>query len=669
MGLVRGFCSGPVTQMRGSPTKLCRMTVEPGVRTAAGNKPDIGSPDVEGWRRAVAGVVAKSQRVKPEELGSRPEASLAVRTYDGLTINPLYTSVDAEPEQPLPGVFPFTRGGDALRDVNRGWSVMARFGEGESDPEAVNLGVLSALENGVSALWLAVGGDNLPIESLDRALKDVLLDLAPVTLDAGTQAGAAANAVLALLDERARAGDGVTDRSQVRIGLGAAPLTDAFAQNAQVEGLSDNLSAAVALAQTAVTREETIFAIMIDGAVFHDAGASDVQEIGAACAAGIEYIKALHDAGLSIEHALGQVEFRYAATDDQFQTIAKLRAARQVWARVADVLGVPEAGNAPQHAVTSSAMMTQRDPWVNMLRTTVAAFGAGVGGADTVTVLPFDAALPADAMGVSETFAQRIARNTQLLLLEESNLGRVIDPAGGSWYVERLTAELAEAAWKILQEIDQQGGYAAALDSGWLHERIRATRTAREKDVARRKFKITGVNEFPDASERPLAVGDEGQVATRLPRAETARYAAPFETLRNRSDSHLAATGSKPKVLLAPLGPLAEHNVRTTFIANLLGAGGIEAVNPGPVGLGGLPAAVRESATAIAVVCGTDARYAEEAVAAVRALRDAGVAEVHLAGPESAYPADADVRPDGYLRAGIDAVAALTALLDSLGVQ
>ncbi len=645
-----------------SHTKLIRMTVDRTVEA----EPGVG-PDIEAWRRSVAGVLAKSRRVSPDELGERPEDLLAIRTEDGVTIRPLYTSADVVPEQPLPGQFPFTRGGDPLRDVNRGWSVMARFGVNERDPEAVNESILAALESGTSALWLAVGGDNLPVEAIDRALKGVLLDLAPLTLDAGDQAGVAANAVLALLDARAREGDGVTDRSRVSIGLGAAPLTTLFA-NDHSPGV--DLPGAVRLAATAVNREETIRALMVDATVFHDAGSSDAQEIGAACAAGVEYVEAMLEAGLSIDHALGQIEFRFAATDDQFQSTAKFRAARQVWARVADVFEARDAGAAPQHAVTSSAMMTQRDPWVNMLRTTVAAFGAGVGGADTVTVLPFDAALPAGALGVADSFSQRIARNTQLLLIEESNLGRVLDPAGGSWYVEKLTSDLAHAAWAVLQSIDAAGGYSAVVESGWLRGKIEAVRAHRETEISRRKIKLTGVNEFPDSAEKPLPVGADGTVPDRLPAGRVFRYAEPFEKLRNRSDRHLAENGSRPTVFLAPLGPLAEHNIRTTFIANLLGSGGIEAVNPGAVESSGLADAARQSGTTVAVICGTDKRYAQEAPDAVRALREAGMTSVMLAGPQSAYPDEnTDVSPDAYLGAGIDAVAALAELLDTLGVQ
>lgn len=616
------------------------------------------------WQQAVAGVLAKSRRVDAAELGPEPQKLLDTTTYDGVTVSPLYSGRDELPEAPLPGQFPFVRGADASRDVNSGWLVNARFGQDTQDAAAVNRTVLDGLENGVSALTLSVGGKNLPVAELEAALAGVLLDLAPLTLDAGADVAAAAQQLYSLLDARAAAGDGVSDRAQVHIGLAASPLTDAFSGASGVE-----LDDAVALATAAAARTETVRALMVDGTAFHNAGAGDAEELGAAIAAGVEYLRALTAQGLTISEALGQLEFRLAATDDQFQTLAKFRAGRQVWARVAQVCGASEFGGAVQHAVTSAAMMSQRDPWVNMLRTTLAAFGAGVGGADSVTVLPFDVALPAGAAGVSKSFSERIARNTQLLLLEESHLGRVLDPGAGSWYVEQLTEEIAAKAWEFFQQIEAAGGYRAALAAGVVADRIAATKAARDADIAHRRTAVTGINEFPNLSEAPLPAGaaEAGAAVSGTP---VARYASAFEALRDRSDAYLAANGARPQVLLAPLGSVAEHNVRTTFAANLLASGGIEAVNPGPLDPadGGIATAVKESGTKIAVLCGTDKRYGEQGAAAVTALREAGIEQVLLAGPEKIFAdvEDGAARPDGFLTARIDAVAALTELLGAI---
>nr|BFE77690.1 hypothetical protein GCM10020093_002910 [Planobispora longispora] len=274
--------------------------------------------------------------------------------------------------------------------------------------------------------------------------------------------------------------------------------------------------------------------MVVDATPYHDAGGSDAEELGCSIATGVAYLRALTDGGLTLEQAFGQLEFRYAATADQFLTIAKLRAARRLWARVAEACGVSGAagsgsaqdgsaqdgsaqdgsgeagrraapGRQVQHAVTSSAMMTARDPWVNMLRTTVACFAAGVGGADAVTVQPFDARL-----GLPDAFSRRIARNTQSLLVEEAGVARVTDPAGGSFYAERLTEDLAVRAWEWFQEIERAGGMAAALDSGLVADRLAVTRERRAANIARRRDPVTGVSEFPNLTEK-LRCGRPGR--------------------------------------------------------------------------------------------------------------------------------------------------------------
>jgi methylmalonyl-CoA mutase len=301
--------------------------------------------------------------------------------------------------------------------------------------------------------------------------------------------------------------------------------------------------------------------------------------------------------------------------------------------------------------------MTRRDPWVNMLRTTLAAFGAGAGGADTVLVAPFDVAIAGGFPSIGASFSRRIARNTQLLLLEESHIGRVLDPAGGSWYVEDLTERLAAQAWSNFQDIESHGGFLEAREH--VAEQVEQVRARRADDIAHRRSAITGVNEFPNLAEPPLPPAPADTVA---------HYAAGFEALRDRSDACLERTGARPAVLLLPLGPLAEHNIRATFAANLLASGGIEAVNPGAVDAAAVADAVRTAGASVAVICGTDARYGTEVAGVVEAARAAGVEQVLLAGPEKAVAdAPAESRPDGYLTAKIDAVEALSSLLTRLG--
>ena len=389
-------------------------------------------------------------------------------------------------------------------------------------------------------------------------------------------------------------------------------------------------------------------------------GANNIQEIGYSLAVGVAYLRALTKAGLSAEEALGQISFRFAATDDQFDTIAKFRAARVLWARVAEVIGAPESGRAPMHAVTAPVMFSQRDPWVNMLRVTVASFAAGVGGASSVEVLPFDYAVVGGMPNVSKTFKARIARNTNLLLLEESHLGYVADPAGGSYFVEDLTEEMADKAWEIFTGTEAAGGFTSAEAD--IRAALDATWEKRRADIAHRRTKVTAINEFPNLAEAPLApeARPEGDPIR--------RWARDFEALRNRSDDFLAEKGNRPLIAMLPLGPLAKHNIRTGFTSNLLASGGIAVANPGQVvpGEAGFEEAVK--ASPIVVLCAADSEYEASGQDAVKAARAAGAKEVLVAGSEKSFAnAAEDARPDGYLNMTIDAVAELSRLLNELG--
>ncbi|MUM19013.1 MULTISPECIES: methylmalonyl-CoA mutase small subunit [unclassified Mycobacteroides] len=616
------------------------MTDEPLARRGSSTVevPEI-QRDFARWQKDVAGVLAKTTRKAVEELPADPERLLDSPTYDGIAIRPLYTALDERPEPSLPGQWPFVRGGDPRRDVTSGWKVAEHFGG--TDAALVNEAILDALGQGTSAIVLA----GLRPEAIGRALQGVYLDLAPIQVESGAELPGVAEALFAVLDAYDGNADGVI------VDLGADPLGDSFSGRSGV-----SVEEAVALARHASARTGQVRAITVDGTVTHELGASDGQELAVTVAAGVAYLRLLQNAGLGIAEALRQISFRFAATDDQFLSIAKFRAARVLWARVAEVAGAPEDGGAAMHAVTSEPMMAQRDPWVNMLRTTLAAFGAGVGGADSVRVRPFDDAIAGGLDSVSPAFSARIARNTQLLLIEESHVGRVLDPGGGSWYIEDLTETLAQQAWSLFTEIEGAGGFESA--AALIQERIAATRTQRTDDIAHRRTSVTGVNEFPNLAEAPLPPNP----------AVGYRYSAGFENLRDRSDAFLASSGARPVALLIPVGPLAEHNVRTTFASNLLASGGIESINPGTLDAGAVAGAVNEAGARLVVICGTDARYAAEAGAVVDAARAVGVTDVYLAGPEKAVAEVAEAsRPDGYLTMKINAVEVLSAMLTKLG--
>ncbi|WP_149826752.1 methylmalonyl-CoA mutase subunit beta [Streptomyces tailanensis] len=581
---------------------------------------------LEQWQRLVAGVLRKAGKDVSDAAAGE---ALSTALEDGLRVRPLYNALDSVPDPGVPGFAPFVRGSRPEGNAPGGWDIRQQHTAADGDA------VLADLENGVTSLWLVLGEGGIPVSSLGRVLDSVLLDLAPVVLDVGREVEPAARELLRLYEERGVA------QSAARGNLGADPLGHEARTGERLD-----FAPVAGLARLCADAYAGVRALTVDALPYHEAGGSAAQELGCSLATGVAYLRELTDAGLSVEQACAQLEFRYAATADQFLTIAKLRAARRLWARVTEVCGAP-AGQV-QHVVTSPVMMTRRDPWVNMLRTTVATLAAGVGGADSVTVLPFD-----HALGLPDAFARRIARNTSAILVEESHLARVIDPAGGSWYVERLTDELAHAAWEFFQKIEGTGGQAESLRSGRLGQDLADTWEARGTKLAKRREPITGVSEFPHLAEKPVERAPApARPSGGLPRV---RRDDAYEALRARSDAHLAATGTRPRIFLAALGPAAAHTARLTFASNLFQAGGIEPVTEGTF---------EDSGATEVCLCSSDALYEERAEDVAAGLAQAGAQHVFLAGRPAEYTG-----VDGYVFAGCDAVAVLSATLDRMGVS
>jgi methylmalonyl-CoA mutase len=623
----------------------------------------------EEWQGLVAVALRKSGRITEDAPIGSVEAALTTQTYDGIGVLPLYTAEDAIAEAAVgvPGLAPFVRGSNAGGSVPGGWDVRQRHAD--PDPVRTREAVMADLENGVSSIWLAVGDGQggVPLGSLEQVLGEVYLDLAPVVLDAGTDTEAAANELFALIEGRD------VEPGSVRGNLGCDPI-----------GLRARLGSAVTpdlgqltrLAKACLDKGTGLRAVVVDATGYHDAGGSDAEELGASLATGVAYLRVLTDAGLSLADALGQLEFRYAATADQFLTIAKFRAARRLWARVAEVCAAAQGVSNPaldgasvgqkQHAVTSAAMMTQRDPWVNLLRTTLACFGAGVGGADAVTVQPFD-----NAIGLPDVFSRRISRNTSSLLVMESHLARVIDPAGGSWYVEKLTDDLAKAAWAWFTEIEKAGGIVEALDAGVVAERIEQTWSRRSDNLAHRRDALTGVSEFPNLDEilpvRPASPVGAVPGPGALPKR---RYAQDYETLRDAADAAAQASGTRPAVFLATIGPVATHTARASFAANLFQAGGLATQTSGSsTDPAEIAAAFTASGAKVACLASSDKLYAEHAVGVAGALTNAGAQVVLLAGTAGKRAGEYfEAGINGYIYTGVDALSVLRDVHRQIGI-
>jgi methylmalonyl-CoA mutase len=599
----------------------------------------------EQWLKLVDGVLK----------GAPFDKRLVARSHDGLTIQPLYPRDPSA--QPV-----------AARAPGTAWTVMQRVDH--PDPAAANEQALHDLQNGATGLTVVCKGSinangyglDASRETLERVLDGVYLD-AGVTVDfnvSGETRDAAKN-VAAVVKRRGIAPETVALRAALNpLGHLAAtgegqwkPIAPAFA--AMVGDLAGQ-------------GFRGPFAVA-DGRAVHNAGGSEAQELAFLLGCAVTYLRALEASGIALDAARRMIYFRLACDADQFFTIAKFRALRKLWARIEQACGLTPV---PAYVAAETAwrMMTRRDPYVNILRTTVAVVAAGLGGADAITVLPFTAAL-----GLPDGFARRVARNTQLILLEESNLARVSDPAAGSGGIEDLTQQLCGAAWSLFQEIERAGGADAALEQGLIQHKVAATRAEREKGVARRHDALTGTSEFPDIHEAAVHVLDVAPHAAGekpppsfapLPRI---RLAAPFEELRDVSDRALAATGVRPKVFLANLGKLSDFTARTLFAKNFFEAGGIEAVsNDGFAGRDAMMAAFSASGAKLACLCSSDRVYADEAVAAATALAAAG-AEVYLAGrPGEIEAALKAAGVQDFIHVGCDVLATLRQAHRRLGL-
>jgi methylmalonyl-CoA mutase len=622
----------------------------------------------DAWLRLVDGVLK----------GADFEKKLVARSHDGLRIEPLY-------EKAAPAAQP---GRAALGP----WRIAQRMDH--PDPAAANALALTDLDGGADALVFSHAGAAPArgfgvkvgtIDNLERALEGVMLDLIAVRIETAPFAGrAAAEQWSAVVKRRG------VDPAALDIDFGLDPVGD-IGRTGEPPMPFETLAAG--MAETTRRLREAGFAgptARVDTRAYHEAGASEAQELAAALATGVAYLRGLESAGFALAEARQALSFLMVADADEFLTVAKLRALRRLWARVEEACGV-----APEpirlHAETAWRMATRRDPWVNLLRGTIAAFSAGIGGADGVTVLPFTAAL-----GLPDAFARRLARNTQLILLEESNLARVADPAAGSGGFEALTEALGEKAWTLFQELEGEGGIVASLAVGALQARIAAVRTAREHAVATRREPITGTSAFPDLheaevkvllprlsqGERPSPRSGPGERSAAAGKAVTPhpdgsavstspsgrggalpslRAAEPYERLRETSDAVLARTGARPKIFLANLGPPAAFTARAGFARNLFESGGVEALaNDGFADPAALAEAFRGSGAEAACLCSSDAVYASHGAEAARALKGAGCARVSFAGRPGEREAELrQAGVDDFIHAGSDVVAFL----------
>jgi methylmalonyl-CoA mutase len=586
-------------------------------------------------------------------LKGAPFSRLQSRTYDGLTIEPLY--------EPAPGARAL-----AGRPPGTAWTVVQRVDH--PDPVAANAQARDDLQNGATGLVLVFAGSvsangyglaaSVPLARLLDGI-DLTAGIT-VDLNLSPQTRHVVRDLTDFIKAQGIAPAAVELRTSINP-IGGFAASGRSARN--WNEMAADFTAMIGGIAGAGFRGP--FAVA-DGRIIHNAGGSEAQELAFALASAVAYLRTLEAGGMTLDAAREAIYFRLSADADQFLTTVKMRAARKLWAHVEAACGLT-----PKPllltAETAWRMMTRHDAYVNMLRTTIAVAAAGFGGADAITVLPHTIAL-----GLPDAFARRVARNMQLVLLEESNLARVADPAAGSGAVEALTNALCAATWSLFQDIEKCGGAWAALQAGFIQKHVAAVRAERQQAVARGKDAFTGTNAFPDIHEAtpavldiaPRAAADDEPAAVMAAPLPRIRLAEPFETLRDRSDRILDRTGARPKIFLATLGNPADFNARETFARNFFAIGGIEAVSsPGP----DFASVYKSLGTVLACLCSSDKVYEKEAPAALAALHTAGARHIYLAGRPGER--EAELRAAGaqsFIYEGCDVLATLAAAYDIL---
>ena len=666
--------------------------------------------------------------VEKNELKGVPfEKKLVTRTLDGIDIQPLYTANDwtanGDPSG-FPGFLPLTRGSQILGRTN-GWDI--RQEHLHPDPTEANKAILEDLVHGVTSVELKLdaaaragldadahdaaelcGQDGVMAYSsgdLWRVLEGVYLDMSPISVNAGSAFLPVAALLAALIRERK------LDPEKVQFAFNADPFGALMSDGRLSVPVETALNQMSDLAAWAAKNYPNATAVKVDTVAYHNAGATSAQDLAFAVATAVDYLRAMTEAGLDIDTATRQIVFGISLGTQFFRTIAKLRALRQMWAKVVTGCGGSEAAarSSRIHVRTSKRVLTKRDPWVNLLRNTVCCFAGAVGGADSITTLPLDAEI-----GLSDNFSRHLARNTQIILQEESHLNRQIDPAGGSWFVERLTDQLAEKAWALFRTIESRGGMRQAVTDGWVADQIHSVQVTREKNLATRKQVVTGVSEHPNLLEEKLerpkpdserlraraswtlgdwrrdhssapalaALTDAVTKAARLgtltaaavkaaeagatlgqlsdvlagPVAKPVKveplpinsYAAPYEKLRDASDQYTERTGKRPQVFLANMGKPSDFIARSTYALNFFETGGIQPVtNNGFTDASAATTAFAKSGAKVAVICSSDKKYEVVAEETARALKASGARTVVLAGNPGEKEAS-------YRAAGID---------------
>ncbi|MDS4021595.1 MAG: methylmalonyl-CoA mutase family protein, partial [Candidatus Competibacter sp.] len=616
---------------------------------------------------------------------------------------------------------PYLRGTTPLGYVASSWDVAQELPYGT--PAAFNDALRADLARGQNAVNLVldrptlagvdadqaeaddVGKGGLSISSvadLARALDGVDIENTPLFIQASTSALTFTALLAALARKQGKS------LAKVRGAIGMDPLGQLARDGRLPRDLDGIYDVMAQLATWARANAPQLQTITVQGSPYHNGGASTTQELALALATAVDYVRAMQARGLDIDDIAPRIRFSLSIGSNFFMEIARLRAARLLWAKIVQAFGGNEASQKMSlHARTSAWNQTVYDPHVNLLRATTEAFSSAVGGCDSLHISPFD-----ELLRVPDEFSRRVARNTHTVLREESHITKTIDPAGGSWYVENLTDSVGRKTWAIFQEVEKQGGMAKALEAGWPQAQIADTAAKRAANLARRKDIFVGTNMYPNLKETRIepavvdawAVQSERAAALKQYRAnanagqkqaaldalakagangiEAAiqaalagatlgeiaqaaragakagptlnavhahRGAQAFEALRQAAETYVARTGQRPSVFLATMGPLTQHKGRADFATAFLGVGGFETIYPSGFSSPDEAAEAALGSTAKAVViCSTDPTYPEIVPPLVQKLKKAAPDLIVLL---AGYPAD---HVEAFKAAGVD---------------
>lgn len=598
------------------------------------------------------------------------------KLYSNVRIKPLYRKTEPREAKEEHDSSSLNNTDTQTENFHLPWDIRQTFSN--PSPEATNSEILRDLERGVSSVEVKLANKTVPgvhihsLSDLKVALAGIDSSIAAVALDHQGYLGANASALLAKWAN----GENANSHQKLVFNIDPTSVTT-------VPSSSQTAFQFVAELVKQFTEQFLVSTVLrSDARIIHEAGGSEVQELGALIASAIDTLRELDKHGVPPEISAKAMQFTVSVSANYGVESAKIRAARRLWYRCLDVLDIPNTAVMIQ-GVTSKRMLTQYDPWTNIIRNTCACFGAITGGCNVITVEPFT-----DALGISSELGRRVARNTQIIAMEESNLGRVTDPVSGSWFAEDLTEEFANKGWEEFQRIESEGGYIQSKRDNRIQTRVKDVCRQRRESVATKREQIIGVNVFPSISEIRAPTADEAESPlvqgisdeciksfspesltddTRTPNnlgLEPQRLADEFESLRRAVDKYVEQSSQRPKIFVATLGCLSEFSLRLDFTRNFFAVAGIDvAVSREGLSKDQLVTAWKHSGCKIICLCGSDQHYESEAESFVEMLKNATASYLYLSGKFFCEGIDENI----YI--GQNAIEVLQSTLERLGIS